>query len=46
MKIRHISSLNLWLLSKGKTVLYRGPENPFDSPRVIAAALKRAGYIA
>jgi len=44
MKIRHIRSLDLWLLSKGKKVLYRGPENPFASPRVIAAAMRRAGY--
>ncbi|MDZ7687066.1 MAG: MBL fold metallo-hydrolase [Gammaproteobacteria bacterium] len=29
MKIRHIRSLDLWLLSKGNRVLYRGKDNPW-----------------
>jgi len=43
MKIRHIRSLDLWLLSKGNRVLYRGKDNPWHTPKVMAAALKRDG---
>ncbi len=43
MKIRHIRSLDLWLLSKGNRVLYRGKDNPWHCPAVITAALRRDG---
>lgn len=43
MKIRHIRSLDLWLLSKGNRILYRGRSSPWKSPGVIAAALRREG---
>ncbi len=43
MKVRHIRSLDLWLLSKGSRILYRGKVSPWHSPRVIAAALRRDG---
>ncbi|MEX2326540.1 MAG: hypothetical protein WD558_02310 [Pseudomonadales bacterium] len=45
MKIRHIRSLDVWLLTKGNRVLYRGPSNPWRTPRVIASALRRDGKI-
>ncbi|HKI75417.1 MAG TPA: hypothetical protein VJ998_12255 [Pseudomonadales bacterium] len=41
MKVRHIKSLDLWLLSKGNRVLYRGAASPWKSPNVVAAALRR-----
>lgn len=41
MKVRHIKSLDLWLLSKGNRVLYRGPASPWKTPDVVAAALRR-----
>ncbi len=41
MKIRHIPSLDIWLLSKGNRVLYRGPHNPWRSERVLKGALRR-----
>lgn len=43
MKIKHIKSLDLWLLTKGNRILYRGSSSPWKSPRVIAAALRRDG---
>lgn len=43
MKVRHIRSLDLWLLTKGNLVLYRGKASPWQSPKVIAAALRREG---
>ncbi|MCB1693116.1 MAG: hypothetical protein KDI19_10140 [Pseudomonadales bacterium] len=43
MKIRHIRSLDLWLLTRGNRVLYRGKASPWKSPAVIAAALRREG---
>jgi hypothetical protein len=43
MKIQHIRSTDIWLLSKGRKVLYRGKQSPWQSPRVIATALKRDG---
>lgn len=43
MKVRHIKSLDLWLLTKGNRVLYRGIASPWKSPDVIAAALRRVG---
>jgi len=41
MKIRHIKSLDIWLLSKGDRILYRGKSSPWQSPQVLAAALRR-----
>ncbi|MCH7743842.1 MAG: hypothetical protein IIB71_14400 [Proteobacteria bacterium] len=43
MKIRHIRSTDMWLLSKGNKLLYRGKQSPWKSPRVIATALARDG---
>ena len=47
MKITHIhsidSSVDLWQLSKGNRILYRGKASPWQSPNVIAAALKQEG---
>ena len=43
MKIRHIQSLDIWLLSKGDRVLYRGRHNPWHSERVLKGALRREG---
>jgi hypothetical protein len=55
MKIRHIKynssrdasgvSGDLWLLSKGNKVLYRGRLSPWQSPKIIASVLKREGKI-
>ncbi len=56
MKIRHIRgnsssdtangiSEGLWLLSKGNRVLYRGSLSPWESPKIIASALKREGKL-
>lgn len=41
MKIRHIKSLDLWLLSKGNKILYRGKECPWHSSRLLEVALRR-----
>ena len=43
MKVRHIRSLDVWLMSKGNRILYRGKENPWHSKKVLQFALKRAG---
>ena len=43
MKIRHIQSLDIWLLSKGNRVLYRGRHNPWRSERILKGALRREG---
>lgn len=53
MKVTHIKSSGyysedstndgIWLLSKGNKVLYRGTTSPWQSPRVVAAALRREG---
>ncbi|MCZ6501099.1 MAG: hypothetical protein O6945_01135 [Gammaproteobacteria bacterium] len=43
MKIRHIRSTDTWLLSKGNKILYRGKQSPWQSPKVIATALRRDG---
>lgn len=45
MKVRHIKSVDVWLLSKGNRVLYRGPASPWKSPGVIEAALRRDSKI-
>ena len=34
---------DIWLLSKGNKVLYRGTTSPWQSPRVVAAALRMEG---
>ena len=41
MKIRRIQSLDIWLLSKGNRVLYRGRHNPWRSERILKDALRR-----
>ena len=43
MKVRHIRSQDIWLLSKGDKILYRGKSSPWHSPRVVAIALRREG---
>ncbi len=43
MKIKHIRSMDLWLLTRGDKVLYRGNLNPWKSPGVIATVLKNEG---
>ena len=43
MTVRHIRSLDIWLMSKGNRILYRGKENPWHSPGVLRAALRRQG---
>lgn len=45
MKVIHIQSSDVWLLSKGNKVLYRGRQSPWQSPQVVAAALKREGRL-
>lgn len=42
MKVRHIRSTDLWLMSRGNQVLYRGRENPWRSTTIMKAALRRA----
>ncbi len=42
MKIRHIKSLDIWYVSKGNRMLYRGRENPWRSERALQSALNRA----
>ena len=43
MRVRHIRSLDIWLMSKGNRVLYRGKENPWRSTRIMQSALLREG---
>lgn len=43
MRVRHIRSLDIWLMSKGNRVLYRGKENPWRSTRIMQSALRREG---
>lgn len=45
MKVIHLRSSDVWLLSKGNKVLYRGNKSPWRSPSVVAAALKREGKL-
>ncbi|HJL61363.1 MAG TPA: hypothetical protein QF517_05350 [Pseudomonadales bacterium] len=45
MKVTHIRSIDVWLLSKGNKILYRGKTSPWHSPKVIAAALRREGKL-
>ena len=44
MKIRHIRSIDVWLMSKGNRVLYRGRENPWHSAAVMQAAIRRSRH--
>ena len=39
------SNSDLWLVSKGNKVLYRGYLSPWKSPKVIASVLKREGKL-
>ena len=43
MRVRHIRSLDIWLMSKGNRVLYRGKENPWRSTKIMQSALRREG---
>ncbi len=43
MRVRHIRSLDIWLMSKGNRVLYRGKENPWLSTSIMQSALRREG---
>lgn len=43
MKVRHIRSLDLWLMSKGNKILYRGKQNPWRTEQVLRVALRREG---
>jgi hypothetical protein len=43
MRVRHIRSLDIWLMSKGKRLLYRGKESPWRSTRIMQSALRREG---
>jgi len=43
MRVRHIRSLDIWLMSKGNRVLYRGKDNPWLSARIMQSALRREG---
>jgi len=43
MRVRHIRSLDVWLMSRGGRVLYRGKENPWLSVKIIKSALLREG---
>jgi hypothetical protein len=45
MKIKHIQSMDLWLLTKGDRVLYQGKLNPWKTPGVIAGVLRREGKV-
>jgi|AP95_1055475.scaffolds.fasta_scaffold00600_3 hypothetical protein len=42
MRVRHIRSLDIWLMSKGNKILYRGKKNPWHSEKVLQYALNRA----
>ncbi len=43
MKVKHIISQNVWLMTKGNKILYRGKANPWHSPRIVETALLRVG---
>lgn len=45
MKIRHIHSSDVWLLTRGNRVLYRGKDNPWRTPKIIAAVLRQDGKL-
>ncbi len=42
MRVRHIRSLDIWLMSKGNKILYRGKKNPWRSEKIMQYALDRA----
>jgi len=42
--IKHIKHSDIWLVSKGERVLYRGRENPFKSVSVLMSVLHRSGW--
>jgi len=43
MKIKHISTLNIWLVSRGNKLLYHGKRNPWSDSIVLESALKVEG---
>ncbi len=43
MRVKHIRSLNLWLVSRGNRLLYHGKENPWQDKLVLESALKIEG---
>ena len=43
MKIKHISALNIWLVSRGNKLLYQGKRNPWSDSIVLETALKGEG---
>ncbi len=43
MKIKHISTLNIWLVSRGNRLLYQGKKNPWSESIVLENALKEEG---
>lgn len=44
MAIKHYKHADIWLVSKGERVLYRGRENPFKSASVLMSVLYRSGW--
>ncbi|MFT7133846.1 MAG: hypothetical protein ACI81O_002565, partial [Cyclobacteriaceae bacterium] len=43
IKIKHVQSKGLWLMTRGSRLLYCGRLNPWQSPGVIAKVLRREG---
>jgi hypothetical protein len=43
LKIKHVESKGLWLMTRGGRLLYCGRLNPWQSPGVIAGVLRREG---
>ena len=41
MRVRHIRSLDIWLMSRGSRVLYRGRENPWRSEKIMRTVMRR-----
>lgn len=41
MKVKHVSSQNIWLVSKGDQLLCKSRVNPWKSQRILALALGR-----
>lgn len=41
MKVKHVSSQNIWLVSKGDQLLCTSRVNPWKSQRILALALGR-----
>ena len=42
VKVRRIRSKNIWLLSKGNRILYRGKASPW-TPGIVEIAMRREG---